>query len=280
MLLAALRRWLFLLLLWAALAAVPAGPKSGALGRCSWPRGLLMTLGQTNQKTPRRRGEGSRCAIPPREGVAPTIVANQTPQKSYGKGLVGPHGATLPPRAVKRSYRRALARARHAGWTFYRGQLLTLPKLGAPEPCQPLQFPRPHPGQLLPKASSRRASVVTWNAGGLTTEVYHDMLAWLCSQKVDIALLQGTRWREERTWRTHGYSIIQSGEDPCSSPSHGGLMIFIFERICNFDAISYSVLLPGRLMHVKCRVGEHNIDIVNLHQYPDAHNQSRLRPTG
>ena len=255
-----------------------AGPNSGSLDDDTKPSTMASMMLGTHNRTFQRRGEGSRCSITPRRG-ADTHCNLQYPRKNYGSGLVGPPGATLPPRAVKRSYKRAFARARHAGWTFYKGQLLTLPKLGVPEPHRQPPCPHPHPAHLAPKASSRRAAVLTWNAGGLASEIYHDLLAWLCTQKVDIALIQGTRWRDERTWKTHEYSVIQSGEDSGQSPSHGGLLVFISDRICQFDAISYAVIVPGRLMHVKCHLdNKQSVDIVNLYQYPDAQTQSRHRP--
>ena len=112
--------------------------------------------------------------------------------------------------------------------------------------------------------------------GGLSTEIYQELLAWLTSQKVDIAMAQGTRWREERTWKAQGFSIIQSGKELCKTPTYCGLLTFVPDRICSFDDISYSISIPGPLTHVKCRIG--SIELVHVYQHPDATNPNRPRP--
>ena len=57
----------------------------------------------------------------------------------------------------------------------------------------------------------RRATVVSWNAGGLTTELYRQMLHWLDQTKVDIILIQGTRWKDDRTWQPMDFILCRVG---------------------------------------------------------------------
>ena len=252
-----------------------AGPKSGALGDDSTWRTSHWYLGQILSKLPKSRGEGSRWSMPPRGGVRFHDDLPPIAPKQNGLGHVGPSGAACPMQAVKKTFRRARFRARRDGWTFYRGQMLSLPQLGR---CAAPAYATPKPHMMMPKKKTKRASVLTWNAGGLTSEIYNDLVAWLHTQGTDIALIQGTRWSGERTWRTCGFSVIQSGEDAGGPHMHSGLMVFVSERICSFEDLSYAPIIPGRLLHVKCKIGHNSLDLVNLYQYPDTWCKTRPRP--
>ena len=138
----------------------------------------------------------------------------------------------------------------------------------------PLRLPQ----NYMPKPTSRRAAMFTWNAGGLTSEIYQELLAWLQLQHIDFAVIQGTRWRGERTWRASGYSIIQSGEPEGRHPVHSGLLTFVADRLCHFDDISYSIIQPGRLMHVKCKIGHNSVDLINVYQHPTSITTTRPKP--
>ena len=272
----------YLFALWAAsLTTIQelAGPKSGILGgehrsHCEDP----LKLGQTIQMDSKDRGEGSGWTMPSRRGSGNRYNPSKHSPKMHGPGLEASPG-TFSHVAVKRSLRRARQRAKVDGWTFYKGKLLTLAALGGnaevPRPWRP-----PHPGASkphLPKAG-KRAAFVSWNAGGLTTEVYQDLLAWLEVKCIDIAVIQGTRWNGERMWSTRGYHILQCGEPEGTKHAHSGLMTFVSNRICAADAISFSNIIPGRLMHIKCRLGPNSLDIVNVYQHPDQHSSVRKDP--
>ena len=262
--------------------AVPAGPKSSALDFLPRDRPPLQKAAEflgLNTQTFESRGEGSEWTMPLRGGSDANQNPNPTSQNDHGPGQVASHRTAWPQQAVKRSYRRAYFRARRDGWTFYRGQLLTMPQLGRQlrhHADSGITWPKTMPP--LPGTRTKRAAVFTWNAGGLGTEIYQDLVAWLHTQKVDIAMIQGTRWTGEATWRSNGYSVIKSGEDPGKSAVHTGLLVFISERVCTFEDISYSPIDPGRILHVKCKTGHNSIDLINLYQHPDAISSTRLRP--
>ena len=54
--------------------------------------------------------------------------------------------------------------------------------------------------------------------------------------------------------------------------------MFISTRICSDNDISFSSILPGRLLHVKCRTGHNSLDIVNIYQHPDHCTLTRRAP--
>ena len=118
----------------------------------------------------------------------------------------------------------------------------------------------------------------SWNAGGLNTETYQELLTWLQVKRIDLACVQDVRWTGERTWRTHGYSVIQSGVDPGSKTEHCGLLCFVSDRICSFDDIAYSTILPGRLLHLKCKLTTNSLDLITIYQHPDVVSQTRPQP--
>ena len=257
----------------------PAGPKSGTFDRTTQAWAPLQPLGNRDKKLIKGRGEGSRRTMAPRGGTESILPPLRSSQNKHGLGQAEPPGAPLRPRAVKRSLQRALGRATREGWTFYKGQLLTLPKISA----RVMQGSAPMPSmgfrtQCMPKPKSKRAALFTWNAGGLTSEIYNDLLAWLQMQQIDFAAIQGTRWHGERTWQAAGYSIIQSGSQEGRSHDHSGLLTLISDRVCHFDNLSYSIISPGRLMHVKCKIGHNSVDFVNFYQHPDTITKSRPKP--
>ena len=47
--------------------------------------------------------------------------------------------------------------------------------------------------------------IQTWNAGGLTTELYNEVMQWGQCNGIDIMMMQGTRWREDRERTAYGY---------------------------------------------------------------------------
>ena len=119
-----------LLLTWEhPLSSGPAGPKSGALGgsTTTWTTSTV-SLGHFPNLAPKSRGEGSGRSMTSRGGTFQNWFPPRTSRNHHGLGHAAPHGATHRPQAVKRSLRRALGRALREGWTFYKGQMLSLPQ--------------------------------------------------------------------------------------------------------------------------------------------------------
>ena len=242
----------------------PAGPKSS-------PASLNP---HAPEWIPSWRGEGSDMAMHVREEGG-SFRPMQLSSKAHGSGQAVPLGAKFPPHsAVKRSFRRAIKRAQMHGWAVHRGHLIQAP--GSDQSEQPQEHA---PTRMPPKGRlGRRASILSWNAGGLTTELYQQLLAWAAERMIDILLIQGTRWKDDRTWKSHGYMFVQCGEDPEVRNSHAGVLIGVSQRLCKTDDVSFASIIPGRLQHVKCRLGSKSIDIINAYQFPDSYTQQRTAP--
>ena len=209
------------------------------------------------------RGEGSELAMQFRGGDIPDQATIGTPPKVHGKGHEAPLGA-CPPAASKRSFKRALRRAQTYGWTTYKGQILSQ-KVIDPMPSMVNKVPPPQPTSR----TGRRATILTWNAGGLTTELYHELMQWGQSNQIDIMMVQSTRWREDKTWSAYGYSAVHTGESWDNKTTFAGLLTCVSNRLCHFDNISYASPIQGRLQHVKCRLHSKSIDIINVYQYTE-----------
>ena len=247
----------------AMLLSGPAGPKSGHVDRCNRPDSWRLNM----------RGEGSgEPMLTSEEGgfhrpFWPT-------SKPHGKGQEEPHGAQSQPyTAAKRSFRRALQRANQFGWAVHKGHVITATKHVTPvAPSQPAYNPMPRGRR------GKRATVLSWNTGGLTTELYQQFVHWATSMQIDILLLQATRWKDDRTWSSHGYHFVQSGDPLSVSSSHAGLIVGISDRLCKMDDIAYASVLPGRIQRVHCRLDSKALDIINVYQYPDTPTQTRADP--
>ena len=88
--------------------------------------------------------------------------------------LNGVVNAVSPPRAaLKRSFLRAQRRAMQHGGTQYKGRWYSAQQLGVQHnPAQP------RPRQSIPPNAGSRLHFVSWNAGGLTTDRYAELLGF------------------------------------------------------------------------------------------------------
>ena len=247
-----------LLLIWLGASFGPPGPNSGHLQE-------------------EHRGEGFDLAMGVEEEDGSYANHTFNSSKVHGAGHQGPLGASSQsPHAVKRSLRRAYKRANLYGWTVYKGQILKRNDLDPSTHMSTSTWALPEIGK--PARSSPRTVVLSWNCGGLTTELYQETLAWLQHQDISILLLQGARWRDERVWTAGGYNVIQSGEAADTKHAHAGLLTFVSQKFCAADDISYAVLEPGRLLHVRCRIANKAVDVVNVYQHPDTTTTTRTKP--
>ena len=199
-------QWRLLLLITGAVVVrerpVPSpAPLTGHLDKdpLASPTSYLVT--QKNVSEGEVRVPGARCRKRKLK-TKPNKSFPMPPPNQHGIGQEVSHG-TRP--AVKRSLRRARNRAQRDGWTFYRGRLLTISQLGGTSTDRALG---PSRKQITPPTwpltRTRRASVFSWNAGGMTTECYQELLTWLQLKQIDMTCIQDVRWTGDRTWRAGG----------------------------------------------------------------------------
>ncbi|CAE7283401.1 unnamed protein product [Symbiodinium sp. CCMP2592] len=100
----------------------------------------------------------------------------------------------------KRAFARAIHRAEHNDQqtTWYRGRRVRLDQLLANSHDQPRQthpMPLHQPARRDPLPKARRLRVITWNAGGLNSVVYNEVLTWLqlesdAQRPVDVCVMR------------------------------------------------------------------------------------------
>ncbi|CAE7728748.1 unnamed protein product [Symbiodinium sp. CCMP2592] len=144
-----------------------------------------------------------------------------------------------PTRYIKRSYKRAYARAQRT--------------------------------QALPRnkatiKTTKAWKVIRWNSSGLTTSVYQELETYLRQERVDIAFIQESKWRFESTWETAEFLYIHScGTGPVDKV--GGVLTIVSKRLAKASDLQFQVLHGGRLLHVRVPSGGVHVDLLNYYQY-------------
>ena len=185
-------------------------------------------------------------------------------------------------KVVKRSIRRAYARALQHGLAWYRGKCLVptdfpqalrdahaltrKPEIREPYP-QHMQCNQRH-------KPAKRFSFMQWNAGGLSIQRLDAIKVWMQNQQIDAAMIVETRWTYEHEWTDGIFHYAHSGD-----PNHrgAGILCILSTRFCRQDDIRWKVAVPGRLMHIQIRQAQRNIDLVGCYQHTQASSAARLQ---
>ena len=166
----------------------------------------------------------------------------------------------------KRSFKRACRRAARQGGAWCRGQWLTADQLPRPEhTIAPKR--KKHTVQPI-KQGGRRLHVLCWNAGGLSTGLLDELLAWLAlpqQQHIGAVLLQETHWQHQSEWSSGGWTCIHSGD-----PSHkyAGVMCMLSHKFFQPQQVRYHGQVDGRLLHVRAGNLDDAVDFLCVYQHP------------
>ena len=169
-------------------------------------------------------------------------------------------------RTGKRSFHRAVKRAKLHGTTIYRGRQHTLQTLGCPEAIHDLTSDTVHnnnpqhspsppetysPTDAPPVNTTppRRWRVVCWNAGGLTVAKLQEIETWLeqCHTQgstVHACVLTETHWSFDSEWQLSSYNVIHTG----LSNRKGGVLLLVHKDLVNAQDIRTTAYIRGRLL--------------------------------
>ena len=141
----------------------------------------------------------------------------------------------------KRSFKRALTRARNHGITWYKGRLYTASQLGTQQatPAVP-RSKNVNPPKAIQR---RRLTCFSWNCNGLPPTHWDFLMMWLEQQTIDVLLLQETHWPFSSDWMSKGYMIVHSG----TQTNQAGLLRMVSKRICHPSDLSWHEHIPGRV---------------------------------
>ena len=185
------------------------------------------------------------------------------PSRGYGPQHAKQCTAHLRP-IVKRSFHRACKRALEHGETAYRGRTLkpqhlsqeqiqkaraTISRKGRPSQTSQAQQ-RPRTG---------RHSVLVWNSGGLA---YQDFLYWLTLQEAppEIVIVVETRLAHHMEHATEAYFLMHSAQQ------HAGILIMIHKSVAPLHRITWRVIEPGRVVHVRVYGTRGHLNIIGYYQ--------------
>ncbi|CAE7364632.1 unnamed protein product, partial [Symbiodinium sp. CCMP2592] len=112
-----------------------------------------------------------------------------------------------------------------------------------------------------------RIRVATYNAGGLSTPAYHELLQWLRRMPDDIrpaiVHIQESHWPSDSEYSTPGWHIIASSTP---SPAAGGVLTMVSDELCNTTQLTHTAPIPGRVLHTRISLSSCTIDSVNVYQ--------------
>ena len=213
-------------------------------------------------------------------GSAPIVDPGARRAKLYGSTSAIYSPAMRYPRyalttplsdACKRSYKRALRRARNSSdhSTIYRGRLV---QLGVQDgrPPRDAAVPGSHwrSSVLRPvRPHGHRLRVVSHNIGGMDTVAYDNLMNWLQQNPCDILLLQEIHHGLGKTssqWTSGGWHVITSVH---AEKRFQGVAVFINANLIGALDIKYVELVAGRLLHVRFPLSGVYLDVLNLYQH-------------
>lgn len=78
-----------------------------------------------------------------------------------------------------------------------------------PQPRDHIDY-QPLPDLHVPK---KKLKLFSWNAGGLSSERYWELLRWIDGQQFDVAIVQESRWAHDGEWQLPRWSVIHTASD-------------------------------------------------------------------
>ena len=167
--------------------------------------------------------------------------------------------------AAKRAYRRARNRAHLHGQTHYRGTVHTAETLNALQGVRQPPRRRPHTSC---RDSRRRLNLLSYNCGGFTSAAWAEFTHWLDTQSYDVVVVQETHWQSEGCFTLPRWYCITAAAP--TDDKYSGILVMVASKLACPEHIRYTVLHPGRLLHVKIgglTVTHSSIDVLGVYQY-------------
>ena len=161
-------------------------------------------------------------------------------------------GRKIMSRVGKRSFKRAVARAKLSGQTFYKGRIL-YPNM------QYARVPRIHHSMQEP-----RIHVLSWNAGGLSSEGAAEFEHFLNSSQYAVALVQETHWSTSGEWSKGDWTFIHS---PSKRARQDGVKVVLRTSMLTSAEVSWQEIIPGRLLRVRAVINHQQWELFSLYQH-------------
>ena len=108
---------------------------------------------------------------------------------------------------------------------------------------------------------------MSYNAGGLSTHHYTELLAWLHIQRrqrqgPDVVMVQETHWLGEQDYSNDEWHVLSSGCDR----RHSGLLIMLAKTKFPHATIRKEIAVAGRLLSTRIQQGPKVTHLINVYQ--------------
>ena len=168
--------------------------------------------------------------------------------------------------APKKSHQQAIRQAEASGFAIYKGKVLSLSSLGGSD--QPKQHvPTQHPARTRRLTSAPHIRYLSWNAGGLTSGTWEELLSHLASRsclEVSVVVLQETHWRGTSQFTRDDWHVISSGSN---GEKGAGVAVLVRKSLCRASSLRYNEVLPGRVLHARIPGEQVSLDVVSVYQH-------------
>ncbi|CAE7753456.1 unnamed protein product, partial [Symbiodinium sp. KB8] len=116
--------------------------------------------------------------------------------------------------------------------------------------------------------SRRRLNLLSYNCGGFTSAAWAEFTHWLDTQSYDVVVVQETHWQSEGCFTLPRWYCITAAAP--TDDKYSGILVMVASKLACPEHIRYTVLHPGRLLHVKIgglTVTHSSIDVLGVYQY-------------
>ena len=184
----------------------------------------------------------------------------------------------------KRSFKRAVRRARQHGTTSYHGRLVTEGMLLGNSSTQTSattsrrrRAQQGAGGDCSSRSSLATLSVATWNCGGLSN-IKDEFFVWAAEQPFQVIILQETWFRTDMDYTSHGWLCLHTGLGTEPKRAHAGVMILLRKSFFIEGTIRSHAAVSGRLLLVKARSKKLGwLSVVGLYQHAwGCHNDQQV----
>lgn len=121
------------------------------------------------------------------------------------------------------------------------------------------------PKTLSPTIPANSLKIVTWNAGGLHSSRYVELMSWLethDSGPIHVCCVQESHWPSSSEYSNHRWVFVHTG----SSSSTGGVLMIINRSVACPAQLQHAELHAGRLLHVRVQ-SEPAVDLLGTYQH-------------
>ena len=203
-------------------------------------------------------------------GVAAVAQNTLVPASTTGTAAAKHHGFRVTgqqplTRTAKRSFRRALNRARTKGGAWYKGKWLP-GEASEPRQSHTKERVNHHPRKVEHRMPN--LGLLTWNCGCLGLGDFDELLLWLdepSQSQVVVVCVQETHWKHNNEW-TKGRWLCMHSHDP--NHVYAGVLTMISTKLAPSHLVKFQEHVPGRLTQTRIQLGDTNLDVFNLYQFP------------